>query len=43
MIELNLTSLIQLLNFLVLLFVLKKLLFDKFFDIIEERQNMIKS
>ena len=43
MIELNLTSLIQLLNFLVLLFVLKKLLFDKFFDVIEERQKMIKS
>ncbi|AKI96785.1 F0F1 ATP synthase subunit B [Kosmotoga pacifica] len=43
MIELNLTSLIQLLNFLVLFFVLKKLLFDRFFDIVGKRQEMIKN
>jgi len=43
MIELNLTSLIQLMNFLVLFFVLKKLLFDRFFDIIAKRQEIVKS
>ncbi|OAA28464.1 ATP synthase F0 subunit B [Kosmotoga arenicorallina S304] len=43
MIELNLTSLIQLLNFLVLFFVLKKLLFDRFFDIVDKRKELVKS
>lgn len=42
MIELNLTAILSILNFLLLFFVLKKVLFDKFFDIIEQRKAKIK-
>ncbi len=43
MIELNLTSLIQLMNFIFLMFVLRKLLYSKFFDIIDERKRAVES
>ena len=41
MIELNLTSLFQLVSFLLLMWILKKLLYDKFFDIVKERKEKI--
>lgn len=41
MIELNLTSLFQLVSFLLLMWALKKLLYDKFFEIIKERKEKI--
>lgn len=41
MIELNLTAILSILNFLLLFFVLKKLLFDKFFDIMKQRKEKI--
>ncbi len=43
MIELNLTAILSILNFLLLFFVLKKLLFDKFFDIMKQRKEKIRS
>lgn len=43
MIELNLTSLIQLMNFIFLMFVLRKILYSKFFDIIDERKKAVES
>ncbi|MDP0971779.1 ATP synthase F0 subunit B, partial [Klebsiella pneumoniae] len=42
MIEINLTAVLSILNFLLLYFVLKKVLFDKFFDIIKQRKEKIK-
>lgn len=41
MIELNLTSVIQLLNFLLLMWILKKLLYDRFFEIVEKRKKEV--
>lgn len=43
MIELNLTAILSILNFLLLFFVLKKLLFDKFFDVMRQRNEKIRS
>jgi F-type H+-transporting ATPase subunit b len=43
LIELNLTAILSILNFLLLFFVLKKLLFDKFFDIMKQRKEKIRS
>jgi F-type H+-transporting ATPase subunit b len=42
LIEINLTAVLSILNFLLLYFVLKKVLFDKFFDIIKQRKEKIK-
>ncbi|MGC9383616.1 MAG: F0F1 ATP synthase subunit B [Kosmotogaceae bacterium] len=41
MIELNLTSVIQLLNFLLLMWILKKLLYDRFFEIVKKRREEV--
>ncbi|RKX41947.1 MAG: ATP synthase F0 subunit B [Thermotogae bacterium] len=43
LVELNLTGLIQLLNFLVLLFVLYKLLYKPFMQILDQRREKIHS
>jgi len=43
LIELNLTAILSILNFLLLFFVLKKLLFDKFFDVMRQRNEKIRS
>lgn len=43
MIELNLTSVIQLLNFLLLMWILKKLLYDRFFEIVKKRREEVNS
>ncbi|MDD2334118.1 MAG: F0F1 ATP synthase subunit B, partial [Mesotoga sp.] len=43
LIELNLTAILSILNFLLLFFVLKKLLFDKFFDVMKQRKEKIRS
>ncbi|WP_367363256.1 F0F1 ATP synthase subunit B [Mesotoga sp.] len=43
MIEVNLTAILSILNFLLLFFVLKKLLFDKFFDVMKQRKEKIQS
>ena len=42
MIELNLTAVLSILNFLLLFFVLKKALFDKFFDVLRRRKEKIE-
>ncbi len=42
MFEFNLTLVIQLLNFLALLFILKKLLYKPFFDIMDKRREKIE-
>jgi len=42
LIEINLTAVLSILNFLLLYIVLKKVLFDKFFDIIKQRKEKIK-
>ncbi|HNS34541.1 MULTISPECIES: F0F1 ATP synthase subunit B [unclassified Mesotoga] len=43
MIELNLTAILSILNFLLLFFVLKKVLFGKFFDILRQRKEKISN
>jgi F-type H+-transporting ATPase subunit b len=42
LIELNLTAVLSILNFLLLFFVLKKALFDKFFDVLRRRKEKIE-
>ncbi|MFO7881702.1 MAG: F0F1 ATP synthase subunit B [Kosmotogaceae bacterium] len=43
MIEINLTSVIQLLNFLLLMWILKKLLYDRFFEIVKKRREEVNA
>lgn len=42
MIEFNLTAVLQLLNFVLLLWVLKKLVFESFFKVLDQRKELVE-